>query len=207
MRLPLCPFDVPRRFTSRVQALSCLRSREDSRNLKKVTPMKHHVYSVMPSPVGRLKLVASDQGLSAILWENDAPGRVRLDIAGKDDSHPVLVETKRQLGEYFAAKRKAFTVTLDFTGTAFQKSVWQALLTIPFGQTRSYGDIARQLGNPKAVRAVGAANGKNPISIIAPCHRVIGSTGKLTGFAGGLKTKAQLLALEGGTAEALHDAA
>jgi hypothetical protein len=86
--LPLCPFDVPHRFTSRTQALSCLRSREDSRMLKKVTPMKHHVYSVMPSPVGRLKLVASDKGLAAILWENDAPGRVRLDIAGKDDSHP-----------------------------------------------------------------------------------------------------------------------
>jgi methylated-DNA-[protein]-cysteine S-methyltransferase len=107
------------------------------------------------------------------------------------------VETRRQLGEYFAGKRKRFTVKLDFMGTDFQKSVWQALLTIPFGQTRSYGDIARQVGNPKAVRAVGAANGRNPISIIAPCHRVIGSTGKLTGFAGGLKTKAQLLALEG----------
>jgi len=87
-------------------------------------------------------------------------------------------------------------VPLDFKGTAFQKSVWAALLTIPFGETRSYGDIARQIGRPTASRAVGAANGKNPISIIAPCHRVIGSTGALTGFAGGLATKERLLGLE-----------
>jgi methylated-DNA-[protein]-cysteine S-methyltransferase len=164
---------------------------------KKVPPMKRHVYTVMPSPVGRLKLVASDSGLAAILWENDAPGRVRLDIAGKDDAHPVLVETRRQLGEYFAGKRTRFTVKLDFAGTDFQKKVWKALLAIPFGQTRSYGQIARALGKPSAMRAVGAANGRNPISIIAPCHRVIGADGKLTGFAGGLKAKAHLLALEG----------
>jgi methylated-DNA-[protein]-cysteine S-methyltransferase len=153
---------------------------------------KHLVSTIMPSPVGALTLVAGDDGLAAILWENDAPDRVRLDIAGEDAGHPVLVETRRQLSEYFAGHRRSFT------GTAFQKSVWQALLTIPFGETRSYGDIARQLGNPKAVRAVGAANGKNPISIIAPCHRVIGSNGKLTGFAGGLEAKAHLLTLEQG---------
>jgi methylated-DNA-[protein]-cysteine S-methyltransferase len=159
---------------------------------------KTYVYKIMKSPVGDLKLVASDKGLAAVLWENDNPKRVRLDIAGEDRRHAILLETERQLTEYFAGKRKNFTVKLDFAGTDFQKSVWQALLTIPFGQTKSYGDIAKSLGNPKAVRAVGAANGKNPISIIAPCHRVIGATGKLTGFAGGLDTKAQLLELEQG---------
>ncbi len=93
--------------------------------------------------------------------------------------------------------RASFDVPLDFSGTPFQQEVWRALLTIPYGQTRSYGEIARQIGRPAAVRAVGAANGKNPISIIAPCHRVIGATGELTGFAGGLHAKATLLALEG----------
>ena len=101
-----------------------------------------------------------------------------------------------QLGAYFAGKLKTFAIPLDFMGTEFQKSVWEALLTIPFGETRSYGEIARQIGRPTASRAVGAANGKNPISIIAPCHRVIGSTGELTGFAGGLAAKQYLLAIE-----------
>jgi methylated-DNA-[protein]-cysteine S-methyltransferase len=159
---------------------------------------KAFVYKIMKSPVGELKLVASDQGLAAILWENDNPKRVRLNIVGEDRSHPVLLETERQLAEYFAGQRKTFTVALDFAGTDFQKKVWQALLAIPFGQTRSYGEIAKALGNAKAMRAVGAANGKNPISIIAPCHRVIGSTGRLTGFAGGLNVKARLLELECG---------
>lgn len=163
----------------------------------KATNEKTYVYKTMRSPVGELKLVGSDRGLAAVLWENDAPGRVRLNLVREERTHPVLVETERQLGEYFAGARKTFTVKLDFVGTPFQNKVWQALLAIPFGETRSYGEIAAQLGKPKAVRAVGAANGKNPISIIAPCHRVIGSTGKLTGFAGGLKNKAHLLELEG----------
>jgi methylated-DNA-[protein]-cysteine S-methyltransferase len=162
---------------------------------------KRYVYKVVASPVGQLTLVATDQGLAAILWENDPPRRVRLNIDKKDDRHPVLIETERQLEEYFAGQRKAFTVTLDVAGTAFQRKVWNALLTIPFGETRSYGQIARQIGSPDAVRAVGAANGRNPVSIIAPCHRVIGATGKLTGFAGGLDVKARLLALEGPKAE------
>jgi methylated-DNA-[protein]-cysteine S-methyltransferase len=156
----------------------------------------NYFYKTMPSPVGRLKLLASDKGLAAILWENDDPKRVRLNAAAEDRNHPVLLETERQLNEYFAGKLENFSLKLDFVGTEFQKKVWNALLTIPFGETRSYGQIAEQIGNPKAVRAVGAANGKNPISIIAPCHRVIGSTGKLTGFAGGLETKACLLAIE-----------
>jgi methylated-DNA-[protein]-cysteine S-methyltransferase len=122
---------------------------------------------------------------------------VRLQIGAEDNRNPVLLETERQLREYFAGQRHEFALKLDLAGTAFQRKVWNALLTIPFGETRSYGQIARQIGNPNAVRAVGAANGRNPVSIIAPCHRVIGSTGKLTGFAGGLDAKARLLAFEG----------
>ncbi len=153
-------------------------------------------YKIMESPIGKLKLVASDNGLVAVLWENDRPSRVRLEELVEENHHPVLVETERQLGEYFAGKRKAFSVVLDVRGTPFQKDVWTALRAIPFGETRSYAQLAKQLGNPRATRAVGAANGRNPVSIIVPCHRVIGSTGKLTGFAGGLDTKAYLLNLE-----------
>jgi methylated-DNA-[protein]-cysteine S-methyltransferase len=170
-------------------------------NMPKLNSANSYVYKVMKSPVGALKLVGSDRGLAAVLWENDDPGRVRLNIAAEDQAHPVLVEAERQLNEYFAGKRKKFSVELDFAGTVFQTKVWRTLLAIPFGETRSYGDIARELGKPTAVRAVGAANGRNPISIIAPCHRVVGATGALTGFAGGLKTKAYLLKLEGGRPE------
>lgn len=161
-----------------------------------------YVCKTIPSPVGELKLVASDKGLAAILWENDRPGRVRLEPMAQDDNHPVLAEAERQLRDYFAGARTAFNLPLDFQGTAFQKQVWAALLAIPFGETRSYGEIARQLGRPSASRAVGAANGKNPISIVAPCHRVVGSNGALTGFAGGLEAKALLLSLERGPAGA-----
>jgi methylated-DNA-[protein]-cysteine S-methyltransferase len=150
----------------------------------------------MESPVGRLKLVASERGLVAILWENDGPRRVVLGDLREDDRQPILVETERQLKEYFAGKRQEFSLPLDMNGTPFQKSVWEALLAIPFGETRSYGQLARQLGRPSAMRAVGAANGRNPLSIVVPCHRVIGSSGKLIGFAGGLETKAQLLKME-----------
>jgi methylated-DNA-[protein]-cysteine S-methyltransferase len=153
-------------------------------------------YKIIKSPIGKLKLVASERALVAVLWENDNPRRVRLSELVVDEEHPVLVETERQLGEYFAGKRKEFSVHLDMRGTHFQKDVWDALLAIPFGETRSYGQLAKQLGNPRATRAVGAANGKNPVSIIVPCHRVIGSSGKLTGFAGGLDAKAHLLNLE-----------
>ena len=157
---------------------------------------KTYVSKTIPSPVGRLTLVASDAGLAAVLWENDSPRRVPITVAGEDLKHPVLREAERQLKEYFAGKRTSFELPLDFHGTDFQKRVWKALLKIPFGETRSYAQIARALGKPSAMRAVGAANGKNPISIIAPCHRVIGKDGTLTGFAGGLKAKAHLLALE-----------
>lgn len=156
-----------------------------------------YFFKEMASPVGMLKLVASDSGLVAILWENDNPKRIpfksRLE---KKDHHPILKETEAQLKAYFARKLDRFSLPLDFVGTEFQKNVWEALLKIPFGQTRSYLQIAQQIGNPKAVRAVGAANGKNPISIVVPCHRVIGANGKLTGFAGGLPTKQYLLDIE-----------
>ncbi|MEI2265309.1 methylated-DNA--[protein]-cysteine S-methyltransferase [Erwinia sp. CGal63] len=155
-----------------------------------------HFYKLMPSPVGILKLIASDRGLAAVLWENEDPKRYRLPDPLQEGSHPILQETERQLTEYFAGKRKRFTLPLDFVGTEFQKKVWAALVAIPFGETRSYSDIAREIGHPAAVRAVGAANGRNPVSIIAPCHRVIGANGKLTGFAGGLDAKALLLKLE-----------
>lgn len=162
-----------------------------------MTHVFRNVFKTMPSPVGALTLVAGDTGLAAVLWENDDPDRVRFGALGEDAQHPVLAETERQLSEYFAGVRRAFDLPLDFRGTAFQKRVWEQLLAIPFGETRSYGEIARALGQPAATRAVGAANGRNPISIIAPCHRVIGANGALTGFAGGLKAKQYLLALEG----------
>lgn len=153
-------------------------------------------YTIIPSPVGKLKLVATDRGLAAVLWENENPNRVRLGAMTAEPRHPVLLQTQQQLHEYFAGTRKAFTLPLDTVGTAFQQKVWAALIAIPFGETRTYGELARQLGNPNASRAVGAANGKNPLSIIAPCHRLIGSDGSLTGFAGGIETKQFLLRLE-----------
>ncbi|AZE77251.1 MULTISPECIES: methylated-DNA--[protein]-cysteine S-methyltransferase [Pseudomonas] len=157
--------------------------------------MTYH-YKLMPSPVGELTLVAREGKLSAILWEAERANRVRLGELIEANHNPVLLETERQLTEYFAGTRNQFELELDFAGTDFQKQVWQALLTIPFGETRSYSQIAQQIGNPKAVRAVGAANGRNPISIIAPCHRVVGASGGLTGFAGGLEAKQYLLTLE-----------
>jgi methylated-DNA-[protein]-cysteine S-methyltransferase len=162
-----------------------------------------YVYKTIDSPLGKLTLVGREARLAAILWENDRPTQVRLGTMQEEADSPVLLETERQLAQYFAGQRQQFDLALDFSGTDFQKRVWQALLTIPFGETRSYSDIARQLGDVKAVRAVGAANGKNPISIVAPCHRVIGASGELTGFAGGLKAKELLLTLEG--AQARHN--
>ncbi|WP_336937607.1 methylated-DNA--[protein]-cysteine S-methyltransferase [Acinetobacter modestus] len=154
------------------------------------------VYMYMDSPVGALKLVAHDHALVAVMWDNEDHKRVRLAELIEDRQHPMLYKVKQQLEQYFAGQRQQFDLPLDFQGTTFQQQVWQTLLTIPYGETRSYKEIAVQLGNEKAVRAVGAANGKNPISIIAPCHRVIGSSGALVGFAGGLDKKQILLSLE-----------
>lgn len=155
------------------------------------------LYQTIQSPVGELILVARGTKLAAILWQNERLNRVRLGPLEADSDHPTLKETERQLLEYFSGQRRRFELELDFAGTDFQVRVWQALLTIPFGETRSYRDIAIQIGQPTATRAVGAANGRNPISIIAPCHRVIGTSGSLTGFAGGLAAKQFLLSLEG----------
>ncbi len=153
-------------------------------------------HRIMQSPVGTLKLIVSDKGLRAILWENDSPSRIRLEDSVERPQHPVLNRAARQLGEYFAGERLQFDLDLDAEGTEFQKRVWGALLDIPFGETRSYADVASAIGNSGAVRAVGAASGRNPLSIVAPCHRVVGSDGSLTGFAGGIDTKRYLLSHE-----------
>jgi methylated-DNA-[protein]-cysteine S-methyltransferase len=149
------------------------------------------------SPTGRLTLIATDAALVAVLWDTGRPLPAHLRGGVEDDSHPTLVETARQLGEYFAGRRQIFDLPLDPQGTDFQKKVWLALREIPYGQTASYGQIARKIGMPTASRAVGAANGRNPIPIIVPCHRVIGADGTLTGFGGGLANKSLLLSLEG----------
>jgi methylated-DNA-[protein]-cysteine S-methyltransferase len=157
---------------------------------------KRYVYKTTKTPVGRLTLVATAGGLAAVLWENDRPRRVPLRLDVEEPTHPVLLAAERQLAEYFAGQRRDFELPFDVAGTPFQREVWQALLAIPFGETRSYGQIAAALGRPGAARAVGAANARNPLSIVAPCHRVVGATGALTGFAGGVAVKAALLALE-----------
>ena len=149
------------------------------------------------TPVGRLTLVASRDGLVAVLWPDERPGRVALDAIfrdGIDNQH--IRAAADQLSDFFVGRRRSFDVPLDMRGTSFQREVWAALTTIPFGETRSYRDIAEAIGRPAACRAVGAANGRNPVSIIVPCHRVIGTGGSLTGFAGGLEAKRWLLSLE-----------
>jgi len=153
-------------------------------------------YTSYDSPVGKLLLAATDRGLAGVYFENH---RHFKGSAGwqLDDGHAVLLKVKQQLQEYFAGRRREFDLPLDMSsGTPFQQAVWQALLEIPFGTTASYGELARQIGKPSAVRAVGAANGRNPVSIIVPCHRVIAGSGALTGYAGGLPNKQILLALE-----------
>lgn len=153
-------------------------------------------FKEIKSPVGILKLVAHEQALVAALWENEKLNRVKLAELKEDNLHAILQKTEQQLFEYFAGQRKVFDLNLDFNGTEFQNSVWKSLLAIPFGETRTYKEVAEDIGNIKAVRAVGTAIGKNPISIIVPCHRVIGINGKLVGFAGGLENKGILLNLE-----------
>jgi methylated-DNA-[protein]-cysteine S-methyltransferase len=155
-----------------------------------------HFRSTLDSPVGTLSLVATDRALVALVWRSEGHRHVPFENALEHPTHPVLRETARQLREYFSGQRRAFEVELDFRGTEFQRRVWAALIEIPYGETRTYGQIAQQIGNPTAVRAVGAANGRNPIAIMAPCHRVIGMSGNLTGFGGGLDAKAYLLSLE-----------
>lgn len=150
-------------------------------------------YTTYDSPVGVLTLVASDTGLQAVWWPDDVRA---LPLGERDDAHPVLQLAVTQLQEYFAGKRREFTVPLAAAGTPFQQSAWKVLQEIPYGRTITYGEQARRLGDPAKARAVGAANGRNPVSIIVPCHRVVGASGALTGFAGGMDAKHWLLEFE-----------
>jgi methylated-DNA-[protein]-cysteine S-methyltransferase len=151
--------------------------------------------TVVDSPVGPLTIVASDRGVRAVMWPDDV-GRVPIGAATHDPGHPIVVVAARQLAEYFAGERERFDLPLDAIGTDFQRSAWTALSTIPFATTISYGEQAALMGDRRKARAVGAANGRNPISIIVPCHRVVGADGSLTGFAGGVDTKSWLLTHE-----------
>ncbi|HEY8747093.1 MAG TPA: methylated-DNA--[protein]-cysteine S-methyltransferase [Tepidisphaeraceae bacterium] len=159
--------------------------------------MERLSFTEIDSPTGRLRLIANDAALVAVLWQKEHSLPPYFAGASRDDEHSILNMAALQLGEYFERRRQTFDVLLEPHGTAFQKQVWLALREIPFGQTASYGQIARRIGMPTASRAVGAANGRNPLPIIVPCHRVIGSNGTLTGFGGGLQNKALLLSLEG----------
>ncbi len=150
----------------------------------------------MKTPVGRLKIVGGENGLRAILWPDDDPARVKFEVEPRRSSIALFDAVELQLDEYFAGRRERFDLELDLKGTDFQRAVWRELERIGYGRTVTYGDIAKRVGRPTAVRAVGAAIGRNPISIIVPCHRVIGSNGQLTGFAGGLESKTRLLAIE-----------
>ena len=157
--------------------------------------MKYN-YTVMKSSVGEITLVADNVSLRAIYWLNQKPDRVKFPDLENNYSNHVLKSAVKQLKAYFSGTRREFDIPLRPVGTVFQEEVWLALRSISYGETVSYSDIAKQIGRPKAVRAVGAAIGKNPLSIMIPCHRVIGANGKLTGFAGGLSTKEFLLNLE-----------
>jgi methylated-DNA-[protein]-cysteine S-methyltransferase len=159
------------------------------------TTMTRLYRTTMPSPVGELTLVADDTALRTISWNGDENGRDQdgrvVDVAS--DEHPVLALATQQLEEYFDGSRTEFEVPLAPEGTPFQLQAWSVLRSIPFGSTMSYGEQAAALGVRKRARAVGAANGRNPIPIIVPCHRVVGSNGHLTGFGGGIDAKAWLL--------------
>jgi methylated-DNA-[protein]-cysteine S-methyltransferase len=151
---------------------------------------------VIETPVGALRLVADPSALVGVLWESERPGRVRLGMvpeAVEASNHQVLGDAAGQLAEYFAGTRRGFDLPLAPVGTVFQVAAWQALGKIPFGSTWSYRRQAEFLGDGRLARAVGAANGRNPLSILVPCHRVVGSNGRLTGYAGGVSAKAWLL--------------
>ncbi|MEA2635299.1 MAG: methylated-DNA-[protein]-cysteine S-methyltransferase [Chloroflexota bacterium] len=155
-------------------------------------PMLHS--TAHPTPVGTLTLVASDRGLRAVLWPRLSPQRAGISPRPHHNpDHQILQKTARQLDEYFAGSRTGFDLPLDLEGTRFQLAAWRSLAEIPFGATTTYGRQAAALGIPTAARAVGAANGANPVCIVLPCHRVIGANGSLTGFGGGLPVKQWLL--------------
>ncbi|SFW82069.1 methylated-DNA--[protein]-cysteine S-methyltransferase [Amycolatopsis australiensis] len=156
-------------------------------------------HTIVDSPCGPLTLVAEGAALCG-LYMHEQRHRPAEPTFGSRGAGEVFEAAEAQLAEYFAGRRREFDLPLAFRGTPFQRSVWAALLDIPYGETASYGELARLLGNPAASRAVGLANGKNPISIIVPCHRVVGSTGALTGYGGGLERKRYLLDFERGAA-------
>lgn len=159
------------------------------------------------SPLGMMTLAVTHSGLAGVWFDGQRhwpPALAARPSWPLDTNHPILIKTAQQLSEYFTGQRYVFDVALDLSGgTAFQQSVWQALLAIEPGQTSSYSNVSKTIGNAAAVRAVGAAVGRNPISIIVPCHRVLGSDGSLTGYAGGLNRKTALLKLEGALTENL----
>lgn len=153
-------------------------------------------HTVIDSPIGPMLLVADGDALSAVWMGKPHRGQDAGPEVSLDEAPAVLRETARQLGEYFAGTRASFDLPTAPGGTDFQRRVWAALATIPYGEVRTYGQIAAQIGQPRASQAVGAANGRNPLSIVVPCHRVVGSDGTLTGYAGGLDRKRTLLDLE-----------
>lgn len=152
----------------------------------------------LPSPIGELILAATETAVVALIWNREELGRIGIAAWTEDGTCALLEEAERQLGEYFQGRRDSFDLPLEFQGTAFQKRVWSALKKIPFGKTWSYQELARRVGSPGAVRAVGSANGRNPLCIFIPCHRVVRLSGELGGYAGGLDNKAFLLNLESG---------
>lgn len=158
-------------------------------------------YTHVDSPVGPLLLAASDTGLHAIEF-SASKHPVKRGLDWREGNHHVLHKAHMQLREYFAGERHRFDLPLAPIGTEFQRTVWYTLATIPYGETLSYAQLAMRVGRPTATRAVGAANGRNPLPIVLPCHRVIGADGSLTGFGGGLPTKRFLLELEGALAKA-----
>ena len=162
---------------------------------------RKNFFTEFPSPIGTLELRGTETALTGVFMEGHRHETPRPDGAVRD-AEP-LREARRQLEEYFAGGRREFSLALEPAGTDFQRRVWQGLRAIPYGATMSYGELARRIGNPRAVRAVGLANGANPISIIVPCHRVIGADGSLTGYGGGLERKRFLLALERGSRRAV----
>lgn len=167
----------------------------------KTKPETSHVVlrtSFVDSPCGPLRLLATATHLRRVdfIGGKNCPPLPSDTLEDKQSAHPVLNATADQLAQYFARQRTSFDLPLEPLGTAFQRRVWTALAAIPYGVTRSYADLARAIDNPAACRAVGAANGRNPISIVVPCHRVIGASGSLTGFGGGLNAKRVLLDIE-----------
>ena len=154
------------------------------------------VWKDVASPLGSLTVLASDNGVHAIAFEGDRTEQAKINLP-RAVNHPIINAVDEQLAMYFDGMLKVFDLPLDLRGTDFQKRVWKLLLDIPFGETRTYHDIARALGNAGASQAVGAANGKNPVAIVVPCHRVIGASGHLTGYAGGIEKKKFLLTHEG----------